>query len=73
MAMSMPVLRLTNDLSERRNAHLLIGTPDGPYIEELYHPRDEFTISVAADEDLYGAPFFREGHHEESCYARNRR
>ena len=58
---------IVDDLSEGRNAHLLVRAPDGPHIEELHYPGDEFSISVAADEDLYGAPFFREGHHEEPC------
>ena len=56
---------IVDDLSEGRNAHLFIRAPDGPHIEELYNPCDELSISVTADEDLYGVPFFCEGHHEE--------
>ena len=60
-----PGFEIAEDISERRNTHLLIRAPDGPHIEELYHPGNEFPVSVTADEDLDGAPFFREGHHEE--------
>jgi hypothetical protein len=59
-------LEIADDLSEGSNAHLLIRAPDGPHIEELHNPRNELSISVAANEDLYGVPFFREGHHEKS-------
>ena len=56
---------IIDDFSEGRNTHLSIRSSDGTHIEEPYDPCDEFTISVTADEDLYGAPFFCKGHHEE--------